>query len=341
MYYAGLDVASKGSFLYVQDRRSRKVESREILTIRWAIEEAFKKYDRRQIEVAIEAGGQTRWIYDTLKEMGVRVYVVNPNKVKAIAESKRKTDKIDAKLLSDLLRLGALPQEVIMAEGQVRELRDLMQARQKIIEGYTNLMNYLRGLLRQEGIKVPERAFLEPERFGEISSQALPRQIKQIVIRYAELIDKMVSEKRKLQVQLLRYNNEDIELIKSVPGVGEITSRTINAAIGQIKRFKKAKQLTSYCGLVPSVRSSGERIEYGHITREGRSEVRRVAVQCAHAVLRSKSKESLPLKLMHERIAKCRGYKTAVVALARKMITIIFYVLRDKKPYDYRLLTVA
>lgn len=340
MYYAGPDVACKGSFLYVQDRHGRKVEGREIPTTRWSIKEAFKKYKSSLIEVAVEAGGSTRWIYDTLKGIGIRVYVVNPNKVKAIAESKRKTDKIDAKLLSDLLRLGALPQEVIMAEGQDRRLRDLMQARWKVIEGYTNLMNYVRGLLRQEGVGLPERALLDPEKFSKLFSQALPEHIKQILFRYAELIEKMVAEKKKLEEKILGYNSEDIELIKSVPGVGEISSRTINSAIGQIKRFKRAKQLTSYCGLVPTVRSSGERTEYGHITREGRSEVRRIAVQCAHAVLRCKSKESIPLKMWHARIARYRGYKTAIVALARKMITIIFYVLRDKKPYDYRLLTV-
>lgn len=341
MYYAGLDVASKGSFLYVQDRRGRRVEGREIPTTRWGIEEAFKKYKSSLIEVAIEAGGQTRWIYDTLRAIGIRVYVVNPNKVKAIAESKRKTDKIDAKLLSGLLRLGALPQEVIMAEGQARQLRDLIQARQKVIDGYTSLMNYLRGLLRQEGVKLPARAFSSAETFLKLLKSCLPEHVRQIITHYNELIDKMVKEKRMLEQKILYYNNEDVELMKTLPGIGEMSSRTIGAAIGCIKRFDRAKKLTSYGGLVPSVRSSGERTEYGHITREGRSEIRRVAIQCAHALLRSKSVESLPLRQWYERIASRRGCRTAVVALARKMLTIMFYMLRDKKPYDYKLLTVS
>jgi len=341
MYYAGLDVASKGSFLYVQDRRGRKVEGQEILTTKWAIEEAFKKYKSSLIEVAVEAGGSTRWIYDTLKGMGIRVYVVNPNKVKAIADSKRKTDKIDAKLLSDLLRLNALPQEVIMAEGEARELRDLVQARQKVIDGYTSLMNYLRGLLRQEGVRLPERAFNNDHWLTELGKQDLPQHVRQIIDRYALLIDTMIVEKKEIEGKIFGYHSSDIDLIKTIPGIGELSSRTITAAIGEIKRFKKAKHLASYCGLVPSVRSSGERTEYGHITREGRSEVRRVGVQCAHAVLRSKSKEGEPLRRWHARIAGHRGMKTAVVALARKMITIVFYVLRDKKPYDYKLLAVS
>lgn len=341
MYYAGFDVASKGSYLYVQDRRGRKKEGREIPTTRPAIREAFSTYKSSLIEVAIESGNQTRWIYDELRKLGIRVYVVNANKVKAIASSKRKTDKIDAKLLSELLRLDALPHEVIMAEGKIRELRDLMRARQKIVELRTGTMNYLRGLLKQEGLSFPERIFTQQGRFEEAIKGPLPKYILQIVARYTALIDKMVIEKKKMEEQILRHKNKDIELIKTVPGMGEISSRTIEAAIGEIKRFRNAKQLTSYCGLVPSVRASGERIEYGHITREGRSEVRRVGVQCAHAVIRSKGKESYPLRTWHAQIARRRGYKTAIVALARRLINITFYVLRDRRPYDYKLLTAA
>lgn len=151
----------------------------------------------------------------------------------------------------------------------------------------------------------------------------------------------MIEQKDKLEEKIKSYKSKEIELIKTIPGMGEISSRTILSAIGEIQRFKKAKALTSYCGLVPSVRASGERVEYGHITREGRSEVRRVGIQSAHAVLRSKTIESKPLQDWWEGIAERRGKKTAVVALARKLITIVFYVLRDKKAYDYRLLRVS
>jgi len=341
MYYAGLDVASKGSYLYTVDRRGRKVEGREISTTKKSLREAFKKYKDQKTVVAIEAGGSTRWIHDELIKMGIEVYVVNPNKVKAIADSKRKTDKVDAKILSELLRLDALPERVYMAKGKNREMRDLMQARHNIIRSYTNLMNYLRGLLRQEGIRIPAREMLKDSYTNKLLKHKLPKHVREIIERYSQTIGYMLDEKKKLEEEIKSRNNRDIELVKSVPGMGEISAKTILAAIGEIKRFKKAKQLTSYCGLVPSVRSSGERTEYGHITREGRSEVRRVGVQSAHAVLISKSAETYPLKKWHASIAQRRGKKTALVALARKLVTIIFYVLRDKKPYDYTLLRVA
>jgi transposase len=341
MYYAGLDVASKGSYLYAVDRRGRKVEGREIPTTKKSLREAFKKYKDQKTVVAIEAGGSTRWIHDELVRMGIGVYVVNPNKVKAIADSKRKTDKVDAKILSELLRIDALPERVYMAKGKNREMRDLMQARHNIIRSYTNLMNYLRGLLRQEGIQLPAKELLKEDYEKRLLEKKLPIHIQEIIERYSKTIRYMLKEKKRLEEEIKERNNKDVELVKSIPGMGEISAKTILAAIGEIKRFKKAKQLASYCGLVPSVRSSGERTEYGHITREGRSEVRRVGVQSAHAVLRSKAKETYPLKKWHASIAHRRGKKTALVALARKLVTIVFYVLRDRKAYDYTLLRTA
>jgi len=273
--------------------------------------------------------------------MGIEVYVVNPNKVKAISESKRKTDKVDAKVLSELLRIDALPERVYMAKGKSREMRDLMQARHNIIKSYTNLMNYLRGLLRQEGIRMPAREMLKDSCAKKLLENRMPRHVREIIERYSQTIRHMLEEKKQLEEEIKFRNNKDVELVKSIPGMGEIAAKTILAAIGEIKRFKRAKQLTSYCGLVPMVRSSGERTEYGRITREGRSEVRRVGIQSAHAILRSKAIESYPLRKWHASIARRRGKKTALVALARKLITIVFYVLRDGKEYDHTLLRVA
>lgn len=339
MYYAGLDVASKGSYVYVVDRRGRKVGSGEIPTTRGSIRQYFREWADRRIEVAVEAGGQTRWIHDVLKGMGIGVYVVNPNKVRLIAEAKRKTDKVDAKVLAELLRIEGLPERIHMVEGQSRELRDLLRARQQLIKSATSLMNHLRGLLRQEGIRLAAEAFRDERVFEALRGhKGVPVHLRPVIESYRRSIAELLKERGQLDGEIRKYGGKDIELLKSVPGIGEVASRTIYAAIDTIKRFGSAKKLTSYCGLVPSVRSSGERTEYGHITREGRSEVRRVAIQGAHAILRSKSSESRPLREWHQRVARRRGVKTALVGLARRMLQIVFYVLRDQRHYDPRLL---
>jgi transposase len=339
MYYAGLDVASSGSYVYVVDRRGRKVEGREIPTNRKVYSRYFRQWKEKLITVAVEAGGQTRWIFDTLKGMGIEVYVVNPNKVKLIAETKRKTDKVDAKVLADLLRVDGLPERIHMVEGQSRELRDLLRARQQLIKSATSLMNHLRGLLRQEGIRLETEVFRDEKVFEQLKkNRDVPQHLKPVIESYRKSITELLKERIEMDKEIGKHQNNDIDRLKSVPGIGEVASKTIYAAIDTIRRFGSAKKLTSYCGLVPSVRSSGERTEYGHITREGRSEVRRVAIQGAHAILRSKSAESRPLRQWHERVAKRRGKKTALVGLARRMLQLVFYIMRDKREYDHRLL---
>ena len=232
-----------------------------------------------------------------------------------------------------------MPERVYVAEGASRELRDLLRSRHQLVTSSTCIMNHLRGMLRQEGIKLKAKAFNDESTLARLlTNKSIPKHLHPIMTSYEKTITELRKQRGALDEVIFEYGNKDIELLKSVPGVGDVASKTTYAAISTVKRFKRAKQLTSYCGLVPSVFSSGERADYGHITREGRSEVRHVAVQSAHAILRSKNSESKPLRKWYERIAKRRGFKTAVVALARKLTEIIFYVLRDRRPYDARLL---
>jgi transposase len=339
MHYIGLDVASKSSFVYVIDGRGRKIESKEIPTDKDAFRQYFGTWAKKPVYVAVEAGGHTRWIHDIITQLGINVYVVNPLKVKLIAESKKKTDKIDAKILADLLRMDGLPKRVYVATGESRALRDLLRSRQQLIKSTTNVMNHVRGLLRQEGIRLKAKALSSGEIFSRLrESGGIPAHFVPILACYESAISELYKQRRALDVVIEGYRHEDIDLLKSIPGVGEVASKTIYAAVSTIKRFKRAKQLTSYCGLVPTVRSSGERADYGHITREGRSEVRQVAVQSAHAVLRCKTIESFPLRKWHAKVAKRRGFKTAIVGLARKLVEIAFYVLRDRRAFDARLL---
>lgn len=124
--------------------------------------------------------------------------------------------------------------------------------------------------------------------------------------------------------------------LQSIPGVGRVSAQTLVAVVDRIERFARAKKLVAYSGLAPSVRASGERVEYGRITKQGRSEIRAVWVQAAHAVLAVQAAAARPLQRWWERVARRRGKKTALVALARKLLTIAFHLLREGTTYDPR-----
>jgi transposase len=98
--------------VYVIDARGRKIESQEIPTDKDGYRQYFKRWMNKPVKVAVEVGGHSRWIHDTLKKLDIGGYIVNPNKVKLIAKNKKKTDKVDAIFLSKLLRIDELPERV-------------------------------------------------------------------------------------------------------------------------------------------------------------------------------------------------------------------------------------
>src|SRR3989304_4054610 len=129
MDYCGLDVAGGVRDVDVGNEKGGKLHCGAVDTTKAAMERRLKPFVRGGLSVAIEAGNQTAWIHEVLVGMGAKVTVVNPAKVKAIPESRRKTDKIDARILCELLRLDALPHPVHMPGRDTRALRGLLVAR--------------------------------------------------------------------------------------------------------------------------------------------------------------------------------------------------------------------
>lgn len=338
MHYCGLDVSMKSTHVHIENAQGRRVKRAVIETTPEMLESTLTRYVKRGLKVAIEAGGQTAWIVDVLRELGAHVHVVHPVKVKWIAESKKKTDRIDAQLLAYLLRIDALPEPVHVPTPRSRELRALLVARRQLVRMRTQLINVVRGLLRQHQVRVAARGLNSPRGWQQLTQVALPRTLQDIVAAYAATVRETTAALKAIDERLIQRAKMDprVARLESIPGVGRVSAQTLVAAVDRIERFPTAKKLVAYSGLVPSVRASGERVEYGRITKQGRSEIRGVWVQAAHAVLAVKGAEARPLQQWCDRIAKRRGKKTALVALARKLITIAFHLLREHTTYDPR-----
>ena len=343
MHYCGLDVSMKSTHVYIENEQGRRVKRAVIGTTPEQVEAALTPYVARGLKVAIEAGGQTAWIVDVARELGAKVHVVHPAKVKWIAESKKKTDRIDAELLADLLRIDALPEPVHVPTPRSRELRALLVARRQLVRVRTQLINVVRGLLRQQRVQVAARGLASRRGWEALGQAELPRALQEIVTAYAATVREITAAVKVIDERLAQRAKADprVARLESIPGVGRVSAQTLVAAVDRIERFPRAKKLVAYSGLVPSVRASGERVEYGRITKQGRSEIRAVWVQAAHAALAVKGAEARPLQQWCERIAKRRGKKTALVALARKLLTIAYHLLREHTTYDPRRLRLA
>jgi transposase len=335
--YCGIDIAGVSSYVYVIDAQGKKRWSGPVATAQVALTGRLKRFVRGGLRVAIEAGNQTAWIYEALVELGAEVTVVNPNKVKLIAESRRKTDKVDAKVLCELLRLDGLPQPVHMPGRETRALRGLLVARRQLVAARTKLCNVVRGMLRQEGIRLPARALSSYVGWKRIFHAGFEHDhLLTIVWSYYNTFVSLTKSIRQIEGQLAQAELKDPRAarLQTMPRVGRIASLTFLAAVDDVGRFPSSRKIVSYSGLAPTVRSSGERTEYGSITRQGRSELRAVWVQVAHGVANDARRAAQPLRSWFNRVAKRRGKKTATVALARRLLVIAYHLLRDETDYD-------
>jgi transposase len=343
MHYCGLDVAAKSTHVYIENEQGRRVKRLVVPTTPAGLSQALEPYAERGLRVAVEAGNQTAWICDVLRELTIKVHVVHPLKVKWIAESKKKTDQVDAQLLAQLLRIGGLPEPVHIPSRRSRELRSLLLARRQLVQMRTKLINIVRGLLRQQQVTLKTRALTRARGWAELRGVSASPAVRQVVDQYEAVVTATTTALTGLDEQLAARATRDgrVRRLETIPGVGQVSAQTLVAAVDTIERFPTAKKLVAYSGLVPSVRASGERVEYGRITKQGRSEIRAVWVQAAHAVMLVKDRAAQPLQRWCERLARRRGKKTAVVALARKLLTIAFHLLREGTTYDARRLRPA
>jgi transposase len=343
MYYAGIDAHLKSSTIYVMDEKGQKVKSSTVVTSREGLRTGLGGFARGRLVAAVGSSGIALWVVGMLKELGAEVVVVNPNRVRLIAESRKKTDRVDARLLAELLRLGAAPAVHVPSE-EARKGRAQLSVRRQLVRQRTALVNQARGLLRGWGVSLEARGLGTLEGWKRaLRRRELPLYVKELLAVLGGVFEQLSEALEGMKARLKQEAkcDERVERLQTIPGVGMVSALTLVAAVDEVERFQSAKQMTGYFGIVPSVRASGEREEQGRITRQGRSEVRAVWIQAAHALARSRQPAAQPLQRWFHRVAYRRGLRTALVALARRMLSLAFYLLRDGTPYEPRRLRWA
>ena len=339
MIYIGMDISSKSFTIHAINEAKKTVFKGEIKPTRAGLRNMIKEMGNQTKLVVFEAGNQLKWIALTLKKIkSVHIHVVHPNEIKWINQSSGKTDKIDARKLAELARGDMLPRRVHIVEGKARELRELISARRTLQSKRIALINSIRGCLKQEGYK-PTKGFFSNEKWrSQLKRMRVGSTQKLILEKFMESIESLVKSESELTVRILEIEHKDIELLETIPGIGGLTSRVLKSAIDDANRFDNKKSVSKYGGLTPRIYQSGGVTHLGRINRDGRMEMRKVLLQCAHTITRMKSYEARPLRDFFERIRKRRGKKIAVVALARKLLTIAYGVLRTKSVYDPEML---
>ena len=336
MLYVGMDVSSKSFVVHAIDEKKRVVKREEIEPKKRALKELCAELGAGPKLMVFEAGNQMKWIADTLKkQVGVTVHVVHPNEVKWIAQSGgKKTDKVDARKLAELARGDLLPRKVHVVEGTTREMRELVSARTKLMRQRISLINTVRGYLKQEGVKLSEKYFAQDDWKQQLEKKKVSATLRAIIEAYRPAIDTLKESEAELVKRLSKLSDSRTKLLESIPSIGVLSSRTVVSALDDASRFDNRKAVANYGALTPTIFQSGDEVHLGRINRDGRQEVRRVMLQCAHVLVRMKSPASAPLRDYFLRLEKKRGKKKALVALARRLLVICYGVLKSETPFD-------
>jgi transposase len=284
--------------------------------------------------VLLEATGFDPWLCDLIQECGLNVKLAHPFKTRAIAEEKIKTDKLSSGVLADLLRAN-LVCEAYIASPEIREKRYNLRYRQYLIHLRTTAKNRIHSLLSRLGLQTPDitdlfgkagREYLKELNLGPTYQRALTGCLC--------LIDEFTTLIKDIDSGLRKELKEEplIQLLMTIPGIGLILAHLILSEIADINRFLSSSKLASYCGIVPSLHQSGKVRYSGNITKEGNRYLLWAFVEAAHTAIRMDPY----LARFYRKIHSKKGPHVAIVAVAHKLLTATYWILKKHEPYRFR-----
>lgn len=289
---------------------------------------------RHDDQVALEATGNSDAIANLLAPLVGKVVVSNPSKTRAIAEAKVKTDKVDARILAQLLAADFLP-PVWLPDERTRSLRRQVARRAHIVQQRTRIKNQVHAILARNLAPTPPVSDL----FGRagrhwLSRQELPADEEATVAALLRQLDFHADELAIVDKELAGEALLDpaVARLMTVPGIDAIAGIAIVAAVGDFTRFDDPNKLVAYVGLNPRVRQSGNSAPvHGRISKTGRAHVRGVLVEAAWSASRAPG----PLRAFFQRVKARRGFQKAVVATARKMTVLAWHLVTKDQDYAF------
>lgn len=291
----------------------------------------WAKTHLRPTDVVVVEATTNAWdFYDVTSPLVQRVIVANAAKIALIARTRTKTDNKDVMVLARLLAAGLIP-EVWVPPMDVRELRSLISHRRRVVGTRTSLKNRLQSVLHRHHLGLPSGdPFSAIHRAWWDTLPVSPTErlhLKHDLATVAQL-DTQIAE---IEDELRRLScvapwAAPVTYLMQLPGIALITAMTVLSAIGDVTRFAHAKELVGYSGLGAGVHDSGQTHHTGHITKEGRKELRTVLVEAMWRAVEC----SDYWRIEFERLTRRMPPAKAIVALARKMLVVIWHVLTEQ-----------
>ena len=327
--YLGIDLHRRRSVIVVRSHEAETLSSTQVMNDDVL---AFSKAVMAAGEhpkVVIEACYGWYWAVDMLQEWGCHVHLAHPLG-NAWGNRRMKNDLRDAEDLADLLRLGRLA-EAWIAPKEIRELRELVRHRAKLVALRTNLKLQVYSVLAKEGVTVGMTDLFGVAGRALLATAPLAPAYAARVESLLDLIEGFDRQVSIFEADVSRQlaDTAGYRAIQAIPGVGRVFAAIFVAEIGDVTRFTSPRQLSSWAGLTPRHRESDTTVKRGPITKQGSRLVRWAAVEAAQ-----RQGNATKLREDFTRVASNHGdtkgaRKVARVAVARKILTLVYYGLRD------------
>jgi len=332
--YIGFDIHKK-TISFCAKAQDGRIRDEGVIPARRADLKAWAEKRPRPWIGAMEATLFTGWIYDLLKPLARELKVGHPAMLKAIAASKKKNDKVDARKIADLLRCDLLP-ECYMAPSAIRNLRRVLRYRNLVVRQATRMKNRISGFLMETGTAYNKERLHGKAYFHELLEglQETPRSVVHLLklsrkqLEFFETIQKRLPKGLHEQPKL----QERVERLQSIQGVGEILALTWALEIGEVERMDSICQAVSYCGLTSAQHNSAGKEQRGPISKQRNKHLQTILIEAAKLTPRYNPQ----LAAVHEKELQRGDRNRATLAVARKLVAYPMAVDRSGKPFQVR-----
>jgi transposase len=333
MYSIGVDFHKAYSHMTVLDADGRVVKAGRVANTAEAVRTFVSPY-RQGGQAVVEATRNWTIMHDLLETELEAVYLAHPLKVRAIAEARIKTDRIDSRILAHLLRCDLLPTAYVRPKEQ-RITQQVLRQRMFLVRLRTMVKNRIHVLIDRQ-IAVREVAARYSDLFGQagmawlrtVDLPAGERQLLESELALLAALQERIAESDGV-VRRLTLGDRQVRWVRTIPGLGRFFSVLVVNEIGDIRRFASPEKLCGYAGLVPSTYASGGKIFHGRLTKQGNKWLRWAVVEAVRPAVKTDPE----LRAYYERLRHRKGPYPAKVATARRLLTIIHRVLSQERPY--------
>ncbi|MFW6134477.1 MAG: IS110 family transposase [Elusimicrobiota bacterium] len=342
--FIGLDVDKRSTSVTSFDHNghidSLKMSSKYEVLINYV----RKRFKDKKVAFTYEAGPTGYGLYDKLTEEGYRCLVTNPASVPTASNSRVKTNRIDSVKLAKSLRGGEL-KSVRVPTNKYRQLRHLTKMYNIEIKSRTACKQRIKALFLLEGEKFPKASrsswvskTIENLKIFKCGKEGMRFKLDMLLEEYEFRQEQVL----KINRELRRFCREDEEIadsiryVSSIPGIGKTISVHLIARIGDYRNLKNVRELAGFLGLTPCEHSTGDRINKGNITRMGDKRLRSMLIEGAWSAINKDPELAEFYHRVYSRHPKDRAARKAIVAVARKLTSRIYRVLKDRRNYDIR-----